>query len=381
MAVVKLKSEKRVKSVDTGTENANTYEAGDIVYSSALDSIVKSDGTNWKDVGIVPITKFYLTANGSSDYRWNGPGFSNDDDPTVYLVRGQKYQFENLLGSHPFRISSSDGGGAYTDGITNNDVSNGVLEWEVMQDVPNTMYYYCTSHAGAMKGQFKILDAAGGSATNLTISNQSATTLRIESSTGNNVDIPLAGASNNAGLMSDADKDKLDLYPAIGSFSVGTLSDAPAIGGGDGNKFVKINSASNALEYVAVDIGAGNMFAAKTISGSNVAIHADLNGGDNGTLTVADAAQNAGGTVAGHGVILNVASLTKTAKKARYEILSATSSKGFRFKADTTVIDSFGGQSQIAAGTGNSDGVSVGDAQKLVLLYTGSAWKYMIQSI
>ena len=61
--------------------------------------------------------------------------------------------------------------------------------------------------------------------------------------------------------------------------------------------------------------------------------------------------------------------------------MTATASKGFRFKADTTVIDSFGGQAQIAAGTGNSDGVSVSDAQKLVLLYTGSAWKYMIQSI
>ena len=406
MAVVKLKSEKRLKQVDTGSENANTYEAGDIVYSTALDTIKKSDGTNWQDVGIVPVVKYKLTASGTDHYVWNGPGFENDNDPTVYLVRGAKYQFENVMNAHPFRISSSDGGAAYTDGITNNNVQNGILEWEVMQDAPATMYYNCTSHAN-MKGQFKILDAAGGGgATNLSISNQSGTTLRIESSTGNNIDLPMAGTGNNAGLMTDGDKDKLDTLPASPAggdankflkvngagnaveyvtatipTTVGQLTDVAAIGGGDGNKFVKVNNASNALEYVNVVIPAAPMFAAKTIAGSNVAIHTDLNSGDGGTLTVADSGQNAGGTNAGHGVTVNVASLTKTGEKARYEIMTATASKGFRFKADTTVIDSFGGQAQIAAGTGNNDGVSVSDAQKLVLLYTGSAWKYMIQSI
>ena len=141
MAVVKLKSEKRLKQVDTGSENANTYEAGDIVYSTALDTIKKSDGTNWQDVGIVPVVKYKLTASGTDHYVWNGPGFENDNDPTVYLVRGAKYQFENVMNAHPFRISSSDGGAAYTDGITNNNVQNGILEWEVMQDAPATMYY------------------------------------------------------------------------------------------------------------------------------------------------------------------------------------------------------------------------------------------------
>ena len=419
MAVVKLKSEKRLKQVDTGSENANTYEAGDIVYSTALDTIKKSDGTNWQDVGIVPVVKYKLTASGTDHYVWNGPGFENDNDPVVYLVRGGKYQFENLMGSHPFRISNSDGGAAYTDGITNNNVSNGILEWEVMQDAPATMYYNCTAHA-SMKGTFKILDASGGGgATNLSISNQSGTTLRIESSTGNNVDLPLAGASNNAGLMSDGDKDKLDAFPAFASFNFTSIADTPAayaggsgdankfvkvngagnaiefsdgsatdfaeiptIGGGDGNKFVKINNAGNAFEYVNVVIPSAPMFFEASIGGSNVAVHTQLNGGDGGTIVVTDNAQNAGGTNAGTGITLNTASLTKTAEKARYEFVSAVASKGFRFKADTTAIASFGGgQAQIAAGTGNSDGVSVSDSQKLVLLYTGSAWKYMIQSL
>ena len=124
------------------------------------------------------------------------------------------------------------------------------------------------------------------------------------------------------------------------------------------------------------------MFYEASIGGSNVAVHTQLNGGDGGTIVVTDNSQNAGGTNAGTGIILNTASLTKTAEKAKYEFVSAVASKGFRFKADTTAIASFGGgQAQIAAGVGNSDGVSVADSQKLVLLYTGSAWKYMIQSL
>jgi len=404
MAVIKLKSEKRLKQVDTGSENANTYESGDIVYSTALDTIKKSDGTNWQDVGIVPVVKFKLTASGTDHYVFNGPGFANDNDPVVYLVRGQKYQFENLLGAHPFRISNSDGGSAYTDGITNNDVQNGILEWEVMHDVPNTMYYNCTAHA-AMKGTFKILDAGGGSATNLSISNQSATTLRIESSTGNNADVPLADTSN-AGLMSKAQFDKLaaietaaDVTDASNVASAGAImaslvdakGDILAASGdntvarlavGSNGKFLKADSTtSSGLVWGDGPAGSIPMFATKTLSG-NTAVHTELNAGSGGTLVVSDASQNAGGTNAADGFMVNTASLTQTGSKARYEIISSLGSKGFRFKADTTAIDSFGGgQAQIAAGTGNSDGLSVSDSQKLVLLYTGSAWKYMVQSI
>ena len=396
MAIVNLKSEKRIKQVVTsggGAENANTYESGDLVYSTSDDTLKQSDATNWKDVPVHPITKLYITANGSTHYVFNGPGFdatansnTGDRNPTIYLVRGQKYQFENLLGAHPFRISSSDGGGAYTDGITNNDVSNGALEWNVMHDVPNTMYYYCTSHA-AMKGEIKIVDASGGSSvTNLGLSNQGASTLTLTSSTGSDIAIPMAGASNNAGLMTDADKDKLDLYPAFTSFNFTSVADTPSAYAGsnaDANKFVKVNGDGDGIIFQNVDISPGLMFGTKTLAGSNLAIHSDLNGGDGGTLVVTpQTGQNAGGTATGEGIMVNTGDLTQESKKSRYEILSATSGKGFRFKADTTAIDAFGGgQAQIAAGTGNSDGVSVSDAQKLILLYTGSAWKYMIQSI
>jgi hypothetical protein len=295
----------------------------------------------------------------------------------------------------------------------------------VMHDVPNTMHYYCTSHA-AMKGEIKIVDASGGSsATNLSpVAN--GTSLTVESSTGNNASLP-AATTSAWGVMTDEDKTKLDGIDsnATANALISSLTDVDAFAGSgaDQGKFVKVKTGSDAIEFVAVSVPAnisdlgdvdaigsntnrgrflkvktgsdaiefvsaeispGLMFATQAIGGvANADISGALNGGDGGTLVVTpQAGQNAAGTATGYGVMVDTDDLTKESKKSRYEILSATSGKGFRFKAKDTVIDAFGGgQAQIATGIGDSDGVSVSDAQKLVLLYTGSAWKYMIQSI
>ena len=53
------------------------------------------------------------------------------------------------MGAHPFRIQSDPNGSAgteYNDGITNNNVSNGTLEWDVQFDAPDVLYYQCTAH-------------------------------------------------------------------------------------------------------------------------------------------------------------------------------------------------------------------------------------------
>ena len=53
------------------------------------------------------------------------------------------------MGAHPFRIQSTvngSAGTAYNDGITNNNVSNGTLTWDVQFDSPAVLYYQCTSH-------------------------------------------------------------------------------------------------------------------------------------------------------------------------------------------------------------------------------------------
>jgi plastocyanin len=76
-----------------------------------------------------------------------------------------KYQFVNNMGAHAFRIHSEANGATgtqYNDGITNNDVSNGTLEWNVQFDAPNTLYYQCTAHP-SMGGVINIGGGGGGS--------------------------------------------------------------------------------------------------------------------------------------------------------------------------------------------------------------------------
>jgi len=117
--------------------------------------------------GIATYTsEWTLGNNGTSHYTFTGPGLIGaENDPTLYLVRGQQYKFTNNMGAHPFRIQSTPNGStgtAYNDGVTNNDVSNGTLLFNVQFDAPSILYYQCTSHAN-MGGPIYILDGADGS--------------------------------------------------------------------------------------------------------------------------------------------------------------------------------------------------------------------------
>ena len=98
------------------------------------------------------LASWTLGADGSSHYTFDGPGLTGaENDPTIYLQRGKRYNFVNASGGHPFRIQSDPNGSsgtAYNDGVTNNDAGSGTtLEWDVQFDAPNVLYYQCTSHA------------------------------------------------------------------------------------------------------------------------------------------------------------------------------------------------------------------------------------------
>ena len=418
MAAIKLKSEKRIKQVVTSggsAENANTYESDDIVYSQSDDSLKKSDGTNWQDLPLHPITKYYLTTDGSDTaYRWNGPGFNNDDDPTVYLVRGQKYQFENLMGGHGFRISDSEGGAAYTDGITNNNVTNGVLEWDVQQNVPNTMYYQCVSHA-AMKGQFKILDASGGGgATNFT---------GLSDTPGS-----IGGGDANKFVKVNGSGNALEFSTVSIPGAIGDLSDVPAPGGGDANKFVKVNGSGGALEYVSQTIpaniadlgdvptfGGGDalkllrvnsgasaieyatadsfnpMLHNQAIGGSNLTWNAgsghgqQMNSGTGGIVIVTQSGSSSQTSAAAQYLELDtrVAQLNRTEGKWKYEFYSGDQSKAFRLKIingdSSNGLATLVTSSDFAAIAQNGEKEIAGN-QVFVLQYDGSQWKYYIRA-
>ena len=417
MATIKLKSEKRLKQVDTTSENANTYESGDVVYDSNGSKFRTSNGSAWSDltvpatlsdigaignvdaigsnanrgkflkvkggadeiefatvsipgaigdlsdVGAIGSTNrgkilkvadgsdaveynqvdeaiaalYTITANGSTDYRFAGPGLvGSENDPTLYLVRGRRYQFFNNSGGHSLQFQTNTngtvgtGGQIYTNGITfasGDDVDDGeTATWEVRLDAPATLYYQCKSHT-AMGGPIKIVDGSGG------------------------------GVSNFTGL-----------------------SDTPANFSGAAGRFLKVNGGANAVEFVDENIPRSPMFSdEKTIANgasAHVNIEGDLNAGDGGILTVKNDQAAASGAAPGtYGVSVNTANLTADPATVKYEIL-ASDNKQFKFAAVTTAIASFSGQAQI---NGGSD-VTVTDSQKLVLAYTGAAWKYSVQS-
>ena len=100
--------------------------------------------------------RFTITANGSSDFVFNGDGFLGNggvanpqNDPILYLKKGHTYEFVlNQGGSHPFQIQVSAGGSAYSFGVTNNNSSSGTLTFNVPMNAPSTLYYQCTQHSG-----------------------------------------------------------------------------------------------------------------------------------------------------------------------------------------------------------------------------------------
>lgn len=97
----------------------------------------------------------------NTHYRFTGPGVSTDqDDPELYLVRGEVYRFTNQMGRHPIQIQTDPNGGVgntYTDGVTGNGVINGDLIFDVQFDAPRQLYYQCTTHNN-MGGSIRILN-------------------------------------------------------------------------------------------------------------------------------------------------------------------------------------------------------------------------------
>jgi len=112
-----------------------------------------------------------VTANGASAYRFTGPGNDgSDDNPDLYLVRGQRYRFiNNSGGSHPFQIRSSAGGSAYNTGVENNGANSGNIDFNVQHDAPTRLYYQCTSHGG-MVGNIYITGGASWQTTDVNTS-------------------------------------------------------------------------------------------------------------------------------------------------------------------------------------------------------------------
>ena len=123
---------------------------GIVTAGSFVTDLITANGT-----GRGFCTRYYVTSNGASDYRFAGPGMPNTiANPTLYLMRGFTYMFENSTGSsHPFRIQftgTTTGVGTYVSGS-----QNGIQIFTIPHDAPASYEYQCTAHSG-MKGTFVI---------------------------------------------------------------------------------------------------------------------------------------------------------------------------------------------------------------------------------
>ena len=138
---------------------------------------------------------FDVSSNGSSAYRFTGPGNSgSDDNPDIYLVRGQRYRFINGTGSgHPFRIQSDTSGTAYTDGVSGSQ--SGTQDFNVQHDAPTHLYYQCTIHSGMIGNIYIVGRADGrlgiqGAGSNFTLAADHAGKLVRSTGNGSTITIP-----------------------------------------------------------------------------------------------------------------------------------------------------------------------------------------------
>ena len=115
---------------------------GEIACSSHL-----TVGGNISGNGDAVFRKYTIASGGSGVYSVIGPGFDTaTGNPTLTLMRGQKYVFDNTAHhtSHPLEIRDGNGGSAYTDGVIGGGTAT--ITFTVPMNAPLKLYYQCTYH-------------------------------------------------------------------------------------------------------------------------------------------------------------------------------------------------------------------------------------------
>ena len=147
------------KLFHAGTERLSTE-----LYGIDINGTLGADQINCSGVSTItvpananPHSSWDVVNNSASSYRFTGPGQDGaEDNPDIYLVRGQRYVFKMNASGHPFQIRVSNGGSAYSDGVTNNGSQTGNVVFNVQHDAPAHLFYQCTSH-GSMVGNIYIV--------------------------------------------------------------------------------------------------------------------------------------------------------------------------------------------------------------------------------
>ena len=134
----------------TGTQAPKT-DASSLTYNSTTGQL---SSTSFKgDGSSLAIGRWNVSDDGSNThYQFTGPGgLSSSNDPTLYLARGQTYEFNIDASGHPFHIQTSSGAynasNLYTTGVTNAGAAVGVVTFAIPFSAPNTLYYVCQNHS------------------------------------------------------------------------------------------------------------------------------------------------------------------------------------------------------------------------------------------
>ena len=156
----------KMQHVGTGVFiGRDTSGTGDIETLTAAEARTLLNVADGATAGITTastnvVVTWDVVNNSGSSYRFTGPGNDGvEDNPDIYLVRGQKYRFAVNASTHPFYIKTVAGtgtGNQYTDGVTGNGAQTGNVEFNVQHDAPASLFYQCSAH-GAMVGNIYIV--------------------------------------------------------------------------------------------------------------------------------------------------------------------------------------------------------------------------------
>jgi len=101
-----------------------------------------------------------VLADGDSGYAFRPDSrffLDSDIDPTLYLRRGETYNFNLSAPSEPFYIKTAQSTGTgdqYTDGVTGNGTQFGTVTFQPPMNAPETLYYASSvsaTHTGTIK--------------------------------------------------------------------------------------------------------------------------------------------------------------------------------------------------------------------------------------
>ena len=148
-AVVISNSVLRLKSYTTTERNALTAQAGDVIYNTSNSRVEFYENGAWSNSHTNHT--FNVVNNGASAYTFSDTANhwfpTSEDNPVLYLRRGETYVFDVNASTHPFEIRVSNGGAAYSAGVTNNAAQVGEVVFSVPMSAPATLYYQCTVHS------------------------------------------------------------------------------------------------------------------------------------------------------------------------------------------------------------------------------------------